>query len=541
MTTFLSAYKALPAVAGRALLPVGFLARLPQPMLQLGMVLLVTTRTGSLGYAGLAAGVLSLGAAVGGPFVGRLADRHGQRPVIVAASLLNAAFAVVFVAEIALDVPRWLALATAALTGAATPQIGPLMRSRWVRLLRDRGQLSTAMSWEGAADEIVYILGPVVVSLFTLISPSLAMVAGAAMVAVFGVWAGVHPSAAAAGPAESHTVHAPVWRDPAIGSLLLVSLAIGAFFGGSQTAVTAVATLSGAAASAGLLYASMGVGSALTGLATSALPVSFRLGDRLAVFSGWLVLAVIPLLFVTSVPVVAALLFIVGCGVGPALITVYALAERQVSPERTGVTMTLISAGSVVGYSIGSSVGGQLAQDGGPGAAFTVSLAAVGLAAVVAVVRSTARPVGSPSDCGPRSIARSGPSRNPPPHDRDSPPYRPPMGPRRPRHPARRRVWIVVGLPGIEQHHPDGVVVGTVVVGTRRRRHLPRRHLPRRHPPRTARRPPVTRLTWPPCDRRSPRSSPSWVPSVPWCWCVHRRWGTGRPPSGPVPTGATIR
>ncbi len=157
------------------------------------MVLLVTTRTGSLGYAGLAAGVLSLGAAVGGPFVGRLADRHGQRPVIVAASLLNAAFAVVFVAEIALDVPRWLALATAALTGAATPQIGPLMRSRWVRLLRDRGQLSTAMSWEGAADEIVYILGPVVVSLFTLISPSLAMVAGAAMVAVFGVWAGAAP------------------------------------------------------------------------------------------------------------------------------------------------------------------------------------------------------------------------------------------------------------------------------------------------------------------------------------------------------------
>ena len=47
----------------------------------------------------------------------------------------------------------------------------------------------------------------------------------------------------------------------------------------AATAVTAVATLSGAAASAGLLYAAMGVGSALTGLATSALPVSFRLGD----------------------------------------------------------------------------------------------------------------------------------------------------------------------------------------------------------------------------------------------------------------------
>lgn len=387
MTTFLSAYRELPAVAGRALLPVGFLARLPQPMLQLGMVLLVSTSTGSLGYAGLAAGALSLGSAVGGPWVGRLADRHGQRPVIVAASLLNALCAVAFVVEVSLDVPRALALVTAAATGASTPQIGPLMRSRWVRMQLTRDRLSTAMSWEGVADEIVYILGPIVVSLFALLSPALGMIAGAVLVAVFGSWAGLHPSAAAAAPTDAHPVSAPVWREPAVASLLLTSLAVGTFFGGSQTAVTAVATLAGSAASAGLLYAAMGVGSAVTGLATAGLPPRFALGDRLVVFTGWLVLGVLPLLFVTSVPVVAVLLFVVGCGVGPTLITVYSLAERQVSPERTGVTMTLISAASVVGYSIGSSLGGRLAQDGGPGSAFTVSLSAVGLAAVIAVVR----------------------------------------------------------------------------------------------------------------------------------------------------------
>ena len=61
VTTFLVP---LPRAAGggrRALLPIGFLARLPQPMLQFGIVLLVTTLTGSLGYAGMAAGALSLG------------------------------------------------------------------------------------------------------------------------------------------------------------------------------------------------------------------------------------------------------------------------------------------------------------------------------------------------------------------------------------------------------------------------------------------------------------------------------------------------
>jgi predicted MFS family arabinose efflux permease len=387
VSTFFSAYRELPAAAGPALLPVAFLARLPQPMLQLGMVLLVTTSTGSLGYAGLAAGAQSLGAAVAGPILGRLADRHGQRPVIVTASVLNAVFSVMFVAEVAADAPHWLALITAVAGGAATPQIGPLMRSRWVRLLRSREQLSTAMSWEGAADETVYILGPVVVSLLTLISPSLAMLTGAAMVAVFGTWAGLHRTAAATGPARTSAPAVPAWRNPAVASLLLVSLAIGAFFGGSQTAVTAVATLSGAAASAGLLYAVMGVGSALTGLATAALPASFRLENRLLVFTWWLVAAEVPLLFLTSVPGVAVVLFAVGCGVGPALITVYSLAERQVTPEQTGVTMTLISAATVVGYSVGSGLGGPLAENSGPGAAFAVSLTAVAVAAVVAVLR----------------------------------------------------------------------------------------------------------------------------------------------------------
>ncbi|MEO5832218.1 MAG: MFS transporter [Nakamurella sp.] len=387
MTTFIARYRELPAVAGPALLPVGFLARLPQPMLQLGIVLVVTTATGSLAYAGLAAGALSVGAAAGGPYVGRLADRHGQRPVMVVASLLNALGAVLFVVEMAWDAPRAWVLITAAAAGASTPQIGPLMRSRWIRMLRSREQLSTAMSWEGAADETVYILGPVVVSLFTLVSPSIAVIAAALLVAVFGSWAGLHASAAAAGP----TVHArgllPVWRDPMVLSLMVVALAFGTFFGSSQTAVTAVATLSGSLASAGLLYAAMGVGSALTGLGSSALPPRFTLRDRLVVFVGWTVLAVTPLLFITHVSLVALLLFLVGCGVGPSLITVYSLAERQVSPERTGVTMTLISAASVVGYSIGASLGGQLAQDRGPGASFAVAWAAVGVAVVVSTIR----------------------------------------------------------------------------------------------------------------------------------------------------------
>ncbi len=91
-------------------------------MMQLGTVLLVSTATGSLAYAGGAAGALAAGSALGGPAIGWWADRHGQRPAIVVASVSNAVLAVVLVLEVRAAAPPWLVLATAAGVGGSTPQ-----------------------------------------------------------------------------------------------------------------------------------------------------------------------------------------------------------------------------------------------------------------------------------------------------------------------------------------------------------------------------------------------------------------------------------
>ena len=47
--------------------------------------------------------------------------------------------------------------------------------------------------------------------------------------------------------------------------------------------------------------------------------------------------------------------------------------------------MTLISATSIVGYSVGSTLGGRFAQTSGPGAAFAVSLTAMVIGSLIAV------------------------------------------------------------------------------------------------------------------------------------------------------------
>ncbi|MEU1158771.1 MFS transporter, partial [Streptomyces sp. NPDC005918] len=84
------AYRTVLRMTGPLLPVVSFFGRLPVAMIQFGSVLLVTETSGSLATGGIVACALALGQVTLGPFVGRLADRRGQRPVVLAFSLLNA-------------------------------------------------------------------------------------------------------------------------------------------------------------------------------------------------------------------------------------------------------------------------------------------------------------------------------------------------------------------------------------------------------------------------------------------------------------------
>src|SRR5699024_10203727 len=134
-----------------------FLGRLPLAMSQIGTLLLVQDYTGSYGAGGITAGALAVANAIGAPYFGALADRIGQRPVVLVQSLTAA---VGFAAEVVLvwaEVSWPSVAAVAVLAGLACPQVGPLARVLWRPLTageRDQGRLvSTAFSYEGAADE----------------------------------------------------------------------------------------------------------------------------------------------------------------------------------------------------------------------------------------------------------------------------------------------------------------------------------------------------------------------------------------------------
>lgn len=386
----LGTYARLPRLAGPWFLPLAFLARLPFSMITIGTLLLVTSATGSLALGGLTGAASALGTAVGGPTQGAVADRLGQRWVLLVAVVGEVVAVLALVQAAGAGHGAGPLLAAAAATGALAPQVGPLARVRWMALTtREPATLDAALGYESTADEVSFVLGPAAVGILaTAVSPSAALLVAAGLCAVFGTAVALHPTAtlraprtAATGGRRGDLARAVV--GPAVGMV-----AMGTLFGGTQALVTAVMRDAGHESAAGLVYAVMGAGSAVTALAVVALPAAWGLKGRWAGFAGALVVGaglVAGAAAAGSTPLLVAALAVAGLCVGPVMVTIFTVGSRRSPAGRTAAVMTVLASSNVVGVALGAAVGGRLAEGVG-----TTSAALVPVAAALALLVSGA-------------------------------------------------------------------------------------------------------------------------------------------------------
>jgi MFS family permease len=352
-----------------------------------GVLTLVATTTGSFAAAGTAVGALGLGCALGGPLVGALADRYGQRLVGLAAAVADAfAYTALLVAAFK-HAPIAVIAAAAALAGFANPQIGSLVRVRWAVLLGERAQqrlLPTALSYEGVADEMSYIAGPALIGVLALTGyPSVPLIGAITLLLLCGTAFALHPAAPPVLRVPSSTARGQLPRD--LIGLIAAMVCIGVVFGATQTGITALAESIGRSGVGGLVYAVMGLGSVLAGLLTAVLPARFGLTTRYVAFAGALLVGSVALLVVGSLGTAMVALAILGAAVAPYLITVYALAEKIAPTHRAGAVMTLVTSGVVTGGAGGAALAGMLADSYGYPGAFAVPACASLLAVVLAL------------------------------------------------------------------------------------------------------------------------------------------------------------
>ena len=385
-----SSYRRLFSFSGLSYIVFAFLGRLPLAMSQIGTLLLVQDYTGSYGAGGIAAGALAVANAIGAPYFGALADRVGQRPVVLVQSLTAA---VGFAGEVVLvwaEAPWMWVTAMAAFAGLACPQVGPLARVRWRPLTAgqpDQGRLvSTAFSYEGAADEATFVLGPAVVGIgIAIVSPEFAMLLAAGLLAIFGTAFALHWSAELVGARAHDASSAKKLITIGLMTLVIGQLALGMVFGSVQTGTSVIATEAGQPGLTGLLHALLGVGSVIAGLAIAALPDSVPLVRRARIFGAAILVLSLPLLLVGTIGWLIPVLLVLGCAIAPYMITMFTMAERITDESRTGAAMTLLAAATGLGYAIGSSIAGRLADAGGATPAFAVTVVAGALALIVAL------------------------------------------------------------------------------------------------------------------------------------------------------------
>ncbi len=366
------------------LLFAGFAGRLPSAMVPLALLLMVQQQTGSYAIAGLAAATLGVASAVMAPILGRLADRRGPRPVLLAQAAAYPLLLALLIVVVLGGAPDAAVLAASAGAGATTPLVSGTVRALWSRV--DPQVRPTAYALDATATELVFVVGPsLVAALAVLTSPALAIgVAGVLAVAgSLGIATSAATKAYVPSPGAGAGMFSTV-RTPGMPRLLVSGAALMLGFGALEVAVPAFAEQMGRPGMSGVLLALWALGSTIGGLWFGARVLSMSLPRQYRLLLLGVTIGLAPLAWISSPWALGVLLFLGGTAIAPTLTVQNTLVGSMAPQHATTEAFTWLSTITVGASAIGAAVGGGLIE--GPfGVSGSLALAALGAATAVAI------------------------------------------------------------------------------------------------------------------------------------------------------------
>ncbi|MFF6826931.1 MFS transporter [Streptomyces longwoodensis] len=354
--------------------------RLPNATAAIAVVLFVRAEGGSYSLAGVLAAVYGVANAVGQPVLGRLVDLHGQPRVQLPAALASALAMAVF-AFTGLD-PLPLAYAAVGAAGLFTPPLEGGLRALWPSVLRREDQVHTAYAMDAIAQEVMFTVGPLLVTLCVSLWS-----AGAALLVlnVLGVLGALSvvvsaPSRAwRSAPREAHWLGA--LRSPGLLVLLGAFLFIGMALGSITVASVPYADDHGGDAVYGWLMAALGLGALLGGSVYGARTWPGAPERRLRLLVALLAVCYLPLMLMPGAVAMVALTALAGVFLAPAIACAFVIVDRHAPSGTVTEAFSWLVTTFTVGASVGTGVAGPVVEAGGarwgfavPGAAGAVSL-----------------------------------------------------------------------------------------------------------------------------------------------------------------------
>lgn len=369
---------------------------MPISMLGLGIILMVSQwyavevdgkMAPSYGVAGRVAAAFIVVQAACSPQIARLVDRHGQARIMRPAIALHVLGLATLVTAAYNQAPEWLLYCAAIPAGATLGSIGAMVRARWALVLTDPRDIHTAHSLESVFDEVVFIVGPVLTTvLSTTVFPAAGLITSAVACVGGGLLLLAQRGTEPPPQPQAETKSGSVMRSPGMLVVVVVFVLVGGIFGSTDVATVAFTEEHGAEGTAGLVLAFFATGSLVSGLLYGARQWIKPVGQRFVWGVIALALGVVPFFFITSIPVLAAVMLVSGFAIAPTLIAGNALVQEFVAPGRLTEGLTWVGTALGVGVSAGSSVAGSLIDKFDSHAGFACAIAAGTIGVFLALV-----------------------------------------------------------------------------------------------------------------------------------------------------------
>ena len=393
----MSAYARLlriPHVA--VLLAATIVIRLPFAINGLAVILFLREIGESFATAGLVAGALALGSAVGAPAAARLVDRRGVG-MLVPLAILQAAAVLSIWALGAASAPAAALAAAALVAGVAFPPAGAVLRARWPELVSDPTSLRAAFALDSVGIEVSFVTGPLLTALVVaLAGPGFALGLSAGLVIVGTlIFLARLPDTLRSRSAtpEDHGLLGPL-ADPAIRIVALATLPVGFCIGAVEVALPAFSDARGTPALAGVLLALWSLASGIGGLAFGARQSTRGIVEMYLLIAALFPLACLPLAIADSPLAMGALAMLAGLPIAPLIASRNELVGKLASGSASAESFTWLLTALVTGLALGSAAAGTLVESEGWRVAVLAGCAVAAVGGALAYARrGTLRPL----------------------------------------------------------------------------------------------------------------------------------------------------
>jgi len=355
-------------------------ARFPFGMLSLAFLIHIEALFDSYAAAGLVLAAMSIGQAIAGPLTSRLMGRLGMRPVLIVTMIVCTA-AIVVMALVPLPIPGLMVVGFIA--GLSMPPVQPAVRTIYPKVVNSR-QLTPLFSLDASAQEIIWVLGPVIA---TFVAIQVSSTAGILLAAFFlvagGIWFVALPEVGRVRIPRSRRKLGVVLKKPEV----LLSTVVGFMLVAACAAVEAgvVAVFGHGSANAGWVLGIFAIGSLIGGLALGHLPIGpWALASRMLIVTIGLAIAGIYLNFWW----LSAALLVAGIGIAPSFAVLFGIVSASVKFSDTAEAYGWIGTGQLIGAALGSALAGFAIDHSGAASAIYV---AAGFAALGTIIPALGR------------------------------------------------------------------------------------------------------------------------------------------------------